>query len=130
MHQNRDSTSLGDLFADLTRELTTLVRQEIALASAELSHKASRLAENLGLLVLGAVVLYAGFLVLLAAAVIALAYVIEWWLSALIVGLLVAGVGYFLVRRGMSAIRQIDLAPRHTVATIKEDIAWAKEQTT
>ena len=59
--------SIGDLFADLTRELTTLVRQEMALATTELGHKATRVGRHLGFLALGGAVAYAGFLALVAA---------------------------------------------------------------
>ena len=50
------------------------------------------------------------------------------WVSALIVGLVVAGIGYVLVQRGLSALKRQDFAPRQTLETLKEDTQWAKEQ--
>ena len=47
----------------------------------------------------------------------------------LLLGLVVAGVGYFLLRKGLEALKREDLAPRQTIETIKEDQQWAKDQT-
>ena len=52
------------------------------------------------------------------------------WISALVVGLVVAGVGYFLVQKGLSALKREELAPTQTIQTIKEDAEWVKEQVT
>lgn len=128
MQQTRGEPSIGELFADLSRELTTLVRQEMALATTEMGQKASRVGRDVGSLVLGGAILYAGFLALVGALVALLAGFIPTWLAALVVGLLVAGVGYFLVQRGLTALKQVDLAPRETIATLKDDVQWAKEQ--
>ena len=66
---------------------------------------------------------------LLAALVIVLGTVgVPWWLSALLVGLVVVGVGALLIMRGRDALKQADLTPRQTIETIKEDAEWAKEQ--
>jgi hypothetical protein len=51
------------------------------------------------------------------------------WIAALLVGLVVAGIGYVLVRGSLAALRSLDLTPRQTVRTLKEDVEWAKEQT-
>ena len=50
-------------------------------------------------------------------------------MAALVVGLVVAGVGYFLVQKGLTDLKRTDLAPRQTVETLKEDAQWAKDQT-
>jgi uncharacterized membrane protein YqjE len=121
--------SLGELFAELSRETSTLVRQEVALAKTELTQKAASVGKDVGFLVAGAAVAYAGFLALIAFVIIALAHAIPWWLSALIVGVVVAGIGGFLVMRGINDLKEQDLAPRQTLNTLKEDATWAKEQT-
>ena len=51
------------------------------------------------------------------------------WLSALLVGLAVVAVGYFLVKKGLDALKQEDVAPRQTIETLKEDGQWIKDQT-
>jgi len=122
----RDDKSLGELFAELTREIVTLVRQEAALASTEMSEKATRVGRNVGFLVAGGAVAYAGLLALIAAIIITLAQYTEltWWGSALLVGAIVAGLGGFLVWKGLEAFKQLDLAPRATLQTLKEDQQW------
>jgi len=129
MQETKDNRSLGELFAELARESSTLVRQEIDLAKAELTSKASGAAKDIGLVAAGGFVAYAGFLGVLAAIVIALAAAgLPWWLSALLVGAVVIGVGYFLIQKGLSALKHEDLAPRQTIESIKDDTRWAKEQ--
>ena len=54
--QERDDRSIGELIAELSRETTTLVRQELQLAKVEMSQKASRAGKNVGFLVVGGVV--------------------------------------------------------------------------
>jgi hypothetical protein len=130
MQQNRDARSLGDLFSELTSELRTLVRQELELAKVEMSRKASRVGKDVAFLALGGAVAYAGFLVLLSMLVIALAYAIPLWLSALLVGALTAGIGYFLIEKGRTRLKQEDIKPEQTIETLKEDKEWAKRQMT
>ncbi len=131
MAQVRDERSLGDLFSDLSRETTTLVRQEVQLAKAELTQSATEAARGVGMLAAGGAVAYAGLLFLLLAIVFGL---IEagWdaWLSALVVGLVVVAIGAVLVLRARESLKPANLAPQKTVETLKEDAAWAKEQIT
>jgi len=125
----KDDRSLGELFSELAQETSTLVRQEVQLASTEMGHKASRVGKDVGFLAAGGAVAYAGLLAILAGVIVLLGQVIPMWLSALLIGLVVAGVGYFLVRRGLDALKREDLAPRQTIETLKEDQQWAKDQT-
>jgi len=127
--QGRDERSLGELFSTLAQDTSTLVRQEMALAKTEMSQKASRAGKDVGFLAAGGAVAYAGLLAILAGAIVLLGQVIPMWLSAILVGLVVAGVGYFLVRKGLDALKREDLTPRQTIETLKEDQQWAKDQT-
>ena len=123
---NQQDRSLGELFGDLSREITTLVRQEMTLARTEMSQKLSRLGKDIGFMAAGGLVAYAGLLTLIAALVIILNQVgLALWASALLVGLIVAGVGGFLVVRGLNALKQEDLTPRETIASLKEDVHGA-----
>ena len=125
----RDDRSLGELFAELSRETTELVRQEIALARTEMTQKAVSVGKDVGFLAVGGAVAYAGLLALVAAAILALGAAIgHMWLAALIVAVIVMLIGYFLVRRGLDNLRQQSLTPTQTIDTLKEDAAWAKEQ--
>jgi hypothetical protein len=129
MQQQKDERSIGELFSDLARDTGTLVRQEMALARTEITHTMTRAGRDIGVLVVGGAVVYAGFLALVAAAIIGFAAAgLDWWLAALIVGIIIAGIGAVLVQRGLGALRQEHLVPRQTIETLKEDVAWAKEQ--
>ncbi len=130
MQQSRDDRSLGELFAELAQETSTLVRQEVNLAKTEMSHKASRAGRHIGVLAAGGAVAYAGLLAILAGVIVLLDNVMPLWLSALLVGVVVAVVGYLLVRRALDALKREDFAPRETMETLKEDQQWAKDQTT
>ena len=125
----RDDRSLGELFAELAQETSTLVRQEVNLAKTEMSQKASRAGKHVGALAAGGAVAYAGLLAILAGLIVLLDEVMPLWLSAFLVGVVVALVGYLLVRRGLDALKREDLAPRETIETLKEDKEWAKDQT-
>ena len=129
MQGREDDRSLGELFSELSQETTTLIRQEVNLAKTEMSQKASRVGKDVGFMAAGGAVAYAGLLAIIAGVIALLALVIPLWLSALLVGIMVAGVGYFLVRKGLNALKQEDLAPRQTIETLKEDKEWAKDQT-
>lgn len=123
-----DDRSLGDLFSELSRQTSTLVRQEIALAKAEMSQKASQAGKDAGMIGAGGAIAYAGFLAIVAAAVLLLGKAIDWWLAALIVGVLVAIVGGILIKMGLDQLKQTSPAPEQTIETLKEDKEWAKRQ--
>ncbi len=130
MQARQDDRSLGELFSDLTREMSTLVRQEVALAKTEMTEKARSLGRDAAMLVVGGALLYAAFLALVATAIIALAYAMPWWLAALIVTIIVAIIGGVMVRMGLENFKKTQLAPTKTVETIKEDATWIKQQAT
>jgi hypothetical protein len=122
----KDDRSLGELLGELAQDVTTLVRQEVTLAKTEISQKVTRVGMHLGFLAAGGAVAYAGMLAILAAVIILLAQAgLPWWAAALLVGAVVTGVGAFLVMKGLNALKQEDLTPRETLASLealKEDI--------
>jgi hypothetical protein len=129
MAQLRDERSLGDLFAELARETATLIRQEVQLAKTELTESANEAGRGVAFLLLGGAVAYAGFLALLTALILGLWDAgMEGWQAALLVGLVVAIVGGFLVMRARDTLKASSLAPRRTIASLKEDTRWAKDQ--
>jgi uncharacterized membrane protein len=128
---------IGELFGQLTQDMTLLVRQEIQLARTEMSDKLSRFTSNLVSVAAGGFVAYLGGLALVAALILAIRDLanISLATSALIVGAILAIVGYVMLQRGLKELKRVDLAPRRTVEnikddvqTIKDDVQWAKEQ--
>ena len=126
MQQTQNDQSLGALFSTLAADTSALVRQEISLAAREMGQKASTAGKNIGFVAAGGFVAYAGFLVVLAALVFLLAIWIPIWISALVVGLVVIAVGYGLIQTGVSGLKNLDLMPRRTMATLTDDVEWAK----
>ena len=130
MNENRslENRPLGDLFGDLATEMSNLVRQEVALAKVEVSQKVKHVGRNVGYLAIGGAVAYAAVLAIIAGIIMLLAKVVPHWGAALIVGAVVAGIGWLLIGKAMVALQQTDLTPRETVETLKEDATWMKQQ--
>ena len=126
----KQERSIGELFGQLSQDMTLLVRQEIQLARTEMSDKLSRLAANLISVAAGGFVAYLGGLALVAAVILALRDLanISLAVSALIVGAILAVIGWVMLQRGLKEMKRVDLAPRRTVETLKDDVQWAKEQ--
>jgi hypothetical protein len=126
---NTDPRSLGEMFADLTRDARALVQQEIQLAKNELAQNASRMSPSLTMIVAGGLIAYGGVLAIVAAVVLGLVAIgLAPWAASLLGGLVIAGIGYALIRAGMASFRPRDLAPRQTIETLKEDARWLKAQ--
>lgn len=125
-----DPRSLGEMFADLSRETRTLIQQEVQLARTELAQNVSRMTGSVTMIVAGGLIAYGGLLAIVAAVVLALIAVgLAPWAAALLGGVVIAGIGYGLLRAGLGAFRPTDLAPRQTIETLKEDARWLKTQT-
>lgn len=122
------SWSLGDLLAGLTNDLSTLFRQEIQLARAETTEKLSQMTQSVVWIAAGGLMAYAGFIGVLIAVIVGLAAFIPLWLSALIVGVIVIGVGAILIQSGRSQLKQLSVVPEKTIESIQEDAALVKEK--
>jgi len=125
MARSQDERSLGELFAELSRDTGVLVRKEVELATTEMTAKARTAAVHVGSIAAGGALVHAGLLVLLAAFVIGLAQLgVTPWLSALIVALATMGIGYALVSKGRANLSRASLAPTQTIETLKETATW------
>lgn len=113
------NTSLGDLLGEVTRDLSTLIRQEMALARAELKESAGKAAKGAG--TLGGAAYAAGMAVLFLSIALwwALALLVGGGWSGVIVAVIWAVVAAILFAVGRKEITQIDGAPQ-TVETLKE----------
>jgi hypothetical protein len=130
INENRpmENRPLGDLFGDLATDMSSLVRQEVALAKLEITQKAKYLGRNVGYLVVGGAVAYAGLLAVIAAIIMLLDRYMPAWGAALLVGVVVALIAWMIIGKAMSALQQADLTPHETVETLKEDATWMKQQ--
>lgn len=122
----RDPRSIGDLLGQLTSDLSALVRKESELIRAELQEK-MRLAGRAAVeIAAGGALLMAALIVLLLALVLALATLIGPIWSALLVGLLTAGLGFALVRAGAKALNPDALQPDRSKRQLKRDAQLIK----
>lgn len=132
--QTRREFSLGNLLSDLTRELSTLVRQEGQLIKAEVSEKVSETVDGVQAMAIGGAVLFGGFLILLLALVAGVSQMLGAtaldypWLSPLIVGGLALIVGLILLYQGRSNLKAREMVPRRSGESLRRDTEVLKEQ--
>jgi uncharacterized membrane protein YqjE len=118
----------GELVKDLSAQVSTLVRQELELAKAELTEKGKQAGIGAGMF--GGAGLFAlyGVGALVACAIIALATAVAAWLAALIVAVVLFAVAGVLALTGRSrTARAVPPVPEQTVETIREDVRYTKE---
>ena len=129
--------SLVGLIRELRDETTTLVRQEIALAKAEASEKAGRLARNAAFIAAGAalgfvalILLLMGVRELLAAGLVnaGMSPDAAAWLSSFIVAIVVGIVSWALIAKGKKALADEGLAPKKTIQSLREDQHFIKQK--
>jgi F0F1-type ATP synthase assembly protein I len=124
----RPEASLGELFREMTAELGGLFRQEVELAKVETREEVQRSAKAAAAMTVAGV---AAFLAVLFVSL-ALAWLLDQALNTalafVIVGLLWAVGATVLLSIGRSRLRAVRPLPQ-TTASIKEDVAWAKDLT-
>lgn len=129
--------TLPNLLRNLRDEATTLLQQEVALAKAELKENAVRMGTNAARLAIGGFVAYAGLIVFL----IGLGLLLSWllvrlgldrdlaqWLAPTFIGLVVAIIGWIMVNRARQAMNAGEVAPKQTMATMRENKDWAQNK--
>lgn len=115
-----EDVSLGELLGNVSRDLSTLMRQEVSLAKAEVKAEAVKAGKGAGMLA-GAGL--AGWLTVLFASIAlwwALANVMDEGLAALIVAVLWAIIAGVLYATGRRALRDMNPTPERTVDTVKQ----------
>lgn len=116
---------LGTLLADLSRDVAALVRDEIALARAEVRAKIRTAVRHVALVAAAAAIAGLGAVTLVAGAVLVLVRLgMPGWGAALLVGVTLAATAALLAARGLSALRASELAPTLTIQTLREMAEW------
>jgi uncharacterized membrane protein YqjE len=121
-------SSTGELVSRLSQDVAELVRNELKLAQVEVSGKAKKAGIGAGLFgAAGIVALYAVG-VLIATAILALALVLDAWLAALIVGVVLAAVAGIAALMGKKQVAQAaPPVPTETVESVKRDVQAVKK---
>ncbi|MFL6071055.1 MAG: phage holin family protein [Actinomycetes bacterium] len=123
----RRDESMGQLVKDLSQDISTLVRQELQLAKAEMTQKGKEAGVGAGLLggagVFGLAVVGGS----MATIILILDTIMPNWLAALVTTLVYATVGAFLALRGRDRLKEAGSpVPERAKESVKEDIEWAK----
>jgi hypothetical protein len=125
--RSADDKPLGELVQDLSRQTSSLIRQEMRLAQAELAEKGRHAGKGAGIFGGAGVVALYGVGTLIAAAVLGLATVLEPWIAAAAIGaglLLIAGV------LALTGKKELDEAgppkPEQTLDSVQRDIETVK----
>jgi uncharacterized membrane protein YqjE len=123
-----ESRSIGDIVGAITRDLSTLVKQELELAKTEMKQEATKAGKGAGLLG-GAGVAGHLFLIFFSLfAMFLLSRVMDYDWAALIVAAVWGIVAAVLAMRGKKELQQVNPSLETTQRTLKEDVRWAKEQ--
>lgn len=120
--------SVGELFSRLSEQSSRLVRSEIELAKAELARKAKAGAIGAGLLAGAALFGFFGFAVILTTIILALSLVLEPWLAALIVAVVLLAIAGVLALLGKKSLEKgVPPTPERTAENVKQDVRAVKE---
>lgn len=123
-----DRASIGDLVSALSEKLSSLIRNEIALAKAEVAEKAKHAGIGIGMFVAAGVLAFWGTGVLIATIVLGIAEGLPAWLAALIVTVLVFGAAALLGILGKRALdKGTPPVPERAQASIKADVEALKQ---
>ena len=120
---------IGELLRQLSQETTTLVRQELELAKAEMAVKGKRAGVGAGMFGGAGASALLGLGALTAAAIVALDEALPLWLSALILALVWLAIAGALALQGRSKVQAASPpVPEQTQESMKEDVQWAKNR--
>ena len=118
--------SIASVLGDIVGNVQQIIRAEVRLAKVEVGEEIARAGRGGVIAAAGAVLCTMALGFMLLAAVYALALVWPAWAAALAVGAGAAVIGGVCISAGLSRLKQVKLAPPKTVATLQENIQWAK----
>lgn len=118
-----DAPTTGKLVSDLSQEVSRLVRDELQLAKLEMSGKARQAGIGAGMFGVAGVLGLFGLGVLITTAILALALVLDAWLAALIVGVVLLAAAGVAALLGRSRVQgAVPPVPTDTVESVKADV--------
>jgi uncharacterized membrane protein YqjE len=119
--------SISDVLQDIVGNVQDIVRSEVKLAKSEVTTELVKVKTAAPMLIVGGVTALLATLFLMWAAVYALAIVLPMWAAALIVTALLAVIGSVTLAAGIKTLRRVN-PPERTIASMKENVQWAKQQ--
>ena len=126
-HTPGPDPTLGALVNQLTTQVPELIRSELRLAQAEMAEKGKRAGLGIGMFSVAGLLAFFGLGTLIATGILALALVIDAWLAALIVAIVLFAAAAGMGMAGKSQVEEATpMAPERAVEGVKEDIATVK----
>jgi hypothetical protein len=126
--QSSDDRSIGELFGQLAGDTGTLIRHEIRLALAETRQNVKAAISASVWLAFGLILCVISLLAAFAGVILILALWMPGWLAALVTAAALAATGLAIGNYGWSTLKRAEIAPEDSIASIKEDAEWLKEQ--
>jgi uncharacterized membrane protein YqjE len=121
--------SLSELVQQLSKQTSTLVRDEIRLAQLEVQEKGKRAGIGAGLFGGSGLVALYGLGALIAAVIMLIATALEPWLAALIVAVGLFAVAGILALTGKRQVEEaVPPAPEQAIESAKQDVEVVKER--
>jgi hypothetical protein len=121
--------SLGEVAKQLAQDVSTLARQEIALAKAELSEKGKQMGVGAAMFGGAGVAGWMALAALTACLILLLALAMPAWVAALLMAAVWGAVAAVLAARGRDRIRRgTPPVPEQTIENVKEDVQWLKNR--
>jgi hypothetical protein len=111
---------LKDVLVELWQNTEKLVRQELALATAELELKAQKLKAEVAASALGAGLCFAAALALVASVILLLALIMPAWLAAFLTSSAAGGIGFGLLKTSRPSMS--DVTPERTLQNLEKDL--------
>ena len=118
---------LGELVQDLSRQTSTLIRQEMRLAQAELAEKGKHASKGAGMFGGAGLVALYGVAALVAAAILGLATVLEPWIAAAAIGVVLLAVAGVLGLTGKKELDEMGTPkPELAMESVQRDVETVK----
>ena len=121
-----DSRSLSDIVAAAVQNIQNIFRAEMRLAAVELKEKFRRSAKAGTLLGIAGVMGFFAGACITTTCIVALAIVLPLWLSALVIGVMLAAGAGGAFMLGRLALEEVDPLPQQTLESLKDNLEWAR----
>lgn len=129
-HEPKDARSFSDLVSDLVTQLTSLFRTEATLLKAEMRENLAKLGTGAGEIGAGVMIVQAALIILLIALVHAIESLgLSFGWSSLVVGVVFAAIGAFLLKKGKDNLSASAMTPERTARQVTKDAQLVKEET-
>jgi uncharacterized membrane protein YqjE len=121
---------IGELLKQLSEETTTLVRQELDLAKAEVAQKGQQAGKGAGMFGGAGIIGFLALAAFTAALIMLIDKATPNWVAALIVTVVYAAIAGLLALQGRNKVKEaVPPVPQQAAESVKEDVQWAKTRT-